>query len=457
MKIRRKISLIFTILTSIVLLVSFAVVYYLSGKYSQADFYDRLLGKATLTAWKYFEKDEMAVQGYQKIIEDYNQTLPEAKEIVMDVADTPKVKDSLLKIMPLTLANELLKGGKVRFKHKSVQGVGLYYPDNQGNFIVIISAVDKYGIKKQENLLKILLLIFFGSIVFIYVIGHVYARKMLAPIVHVLRNVQLINATNLSLRLEENKGNDELAELVRMFNQMLERLEDSFTMQRNFIHNASHELKNPITAILGESEIALNRKRQVEEYIATIKIIVSEAERLDQITRNLLALAQADFDLSSKPLEEIHLDKLISEVHESFEKTNYRGRLEVHIAKKQPNEKYVIYGIHYLLYMAIANIVENACKFSGIHKVKIYLDNLDDHIYISVIDKGIGIPTENLQDIFQPFYRGSNALSFKGNGIGLSLVEKIVKLHKGKIKVDSKTNSGTMVELHFLAETTLKS
>lgn len=457
MKIRQKISLIFTILTSIVLLVSFAIVYYLSNKYSQASFYDRLQSKATLTAWKYFEKDEMAAQGYQKIIENYNQALPESKEIVLDVSDTVKVKDSLAKIMPLSLSKILLKGGKVRFEQKENQGVGLYYPDNQGNFIVIIIATDKYGIQRQENLLKILFFIFFGSIIFIFFIGQVYARKMLVPLSHILRRVKEINATNLSLRLEENNGNDELAELTRMFNQMLERLGDSFTLQKNFIHNASHELKNPITAILGESEIALNKKRTTGEYISALQIVTIEAERLDQLTKNLLALAQADFDLSSMPLEEINIDKLIDEIQESLEKTDYRGRLEIHKSKRESNEKYIIYGIHYLLYIAIYNIVENACKFSGDQKIKIYLDSLDLNISISVIDNGIGIPSENLKDIFQPFFRGTNALAFKGNGIGLSLVQKILGLHNGKIKIDSKPNYGTMVELQFLKAKFVKS
>src|ERR1035437_6266040 len=299
MKIRRKIALIFTALTMLVIFFAFAFIYFLSAKYTEVDFYVRLEEKATLTAWKYFEQDEMSKQVYDKVINKYLHSMPDAEEIILNTDKPRLVGDSLLKLLPSqNLAKKIQKGEKIKFRIHDKQGIGIYYPDNQGTFIVIVMAVDKEGIHKQQNLAKILLGIFLGSIIFIFFMGQLYARRVLAPVVNIIRNVKKINATNLSLRLKEKKGNDELTELTRMFNQMLERLDNSFTMQKRFISNASHELKNPLTAIMGETEVTLSKPRKGTEYINALNNIQTEADRLNILTKNLLYLAQVDFDLS---------------------------------------------------------------------------------------------------------------------------------------------------------------
>jgi signal transduction histidine kinase len=449
MKIRQRIALIFTTLTSIVLLFSFAIIYYLSAKYAESDFYDRLQEKATLTAWKYFEEDELSKPAYQLVVEQYTQNLPEAQEIVLNMADSLHVRDSLKKILPLRLSLKLQSRSMIKFKTGTRQGVGLFYPDNQGNFIVMITAFDKYGVQKQHNLLKVLLGILLASIVVVFWVGQFYAKRILLPIIIIMRNMRKINATNLSLRLQEKKGNDELTELTRMFNQMLERLEMSFAMQRNFIHHASHELKNPITAILGETEVTLGKKRTAEEYAASLQVVMTETERLDQLTRNLLALAQTDFDLSSQPLEIIRIDEMMQEINDSFHKTEYQQRLEIHYINRFASmETYTVYGIPSLLRSAFVNLLENACKFSGNQKVIVNVYKTSDNIEITIVDKGIGIPADELKNLFEPFYRASNALVFKGSGVGLSLVKKIIQLHGGNISIASEIDKGAKIEIN---------
>jgi signal transduction histidine kinase len=448
MKIRQRIALIFTILTTIVLLFSFVIIYYLSAKYAESDFYDRLQEKATLTAWKYFEEDELSKPAYKTVVEKYIKNLPEAQEYLINAADSAAVSDSLKKILPPGFARKLQSKMIIKFKANERQGVGLFYPDNQGNFIVVVTAVDKYSIQKQYNLLKILLCILLVSIMLVYVVGQFYARKILLPVVMIMRNVRKINATNLSLRLQERRGNDELAELTRMFNQMLSRLDISFEMQRNFIHNASHELKNPITAILGEAEVTLGKKRSIDDYVQCLKIVVTEAERLDQLTRNLMALAQADFDLSSLPMEKIRLDKMLVEIKDSFNKTEHKDRIKFYYKSEGGlTDNFTINGIPSLLRSAFENLLENACKFSGNKPITVPFDKIDEYIHIQIADKGIGIPVNEMNHLFQPFYRATNALGYKGSGVGLSLVKKIIDLHGGKINIMSEPEKGTVIEV----------
>jgi signal transduction histidine kinase len=450
MKIRNKIVLTFTAMVSFVLLISFSLVYYLSSRYIESDFYDRVHEKATLTAWKYYEKDEMSELLYKKVIDKGVMVLPDASEIVLDAGFKNQVADSLNKILPENLVRDLLAGKNIKFRNHDQQSIGLFYPDNQGNFIILITAVNKIGIQEQKKLLELLVLIFSGCIIFIFLLGKLYATNVLYPIANILKNVKRIRATNLSLRLQENSRNDELSELTRTFNQMLDRLENAFTLQKNFIHNSSHELKNPLTAILGEVEIALSRTRTPDEYVTTLQKVMSEAERLDLLTQNLLSLAQTESDPSGIKREEIRLDEFVWEIKEHFDRTNYQGRIEIHYpVLPETSDRITILGIPFLLKIAIINIIDNACKFSDPHIVNITLESGTGGIHLQISDNGIGIPESERNSLFQPFFRASNAMKYKGSGIGLSLVHRIITLHSGTIRITSAIGKGTAVDLEF--------
>ena len=451
MKIRNKIAVTFAGIVSFVLLFSFSLIYYLSAHYMEKDFYSLVLDKANLTAWKYFEQDEMSPTVYAKVISSYAKSLPDAQEIVLDTKDIKLVNDSLEKIISKELAANLLKGKTIKFSNQDKQSVGIYYPDNQGNFVVIITALNETGHQQLQKLFELLLLIFSVSILFMFLIGQLYAKNILHPIVNILKNIKKIRVTNLNLRLNETPGNDELAELTRTFNQMLDRLENSFTLQKTFIHNASHELKNPLTAILGKTEIALGKERSTDEYIKTLNEIMMEADRLDLLTRNLLSLAQTDFDLSTLTKEEIRLDELIWEIKEHFDKTKYTGRIEVHFSIiPEISDLVTIMGMLGLIRIAIENIIDNACKFSGQQKVVVTLKATQKIIQLQIADKGIGIPEPESKDLFQPFFRASNAMAFKGSGIGLSLVHKIITMFGGTIAIASFPGKGTTVTVNFV-------
>ena len=206
MQLRTKISILFTVLSSLVLLFSFSLVYYLSFIQSRDDFFGRLKEKADFISQKNYEEDELSKQVYQQIIEKNIKTMPDASVITLNVNNPQAIKDSLKAILSNNLINQLLSGKNIQFSEGENQGIGLYYPDNQGTFIIIVSAYDKNGIKKLNNLFYVLVNIFWISLIIIYLIGILYSRKVLAPIYHILTNVKRISATNLKLRLKENNG-----------------------------------------------------------------------------------------------------------------------------------------------------------------------------------------------------------------------------------------------------------
>lgn len=151
-----------------------------------------------------------------------------------------------------------------------------------------------------------------------YLLGRFYAKEIMMPISNITQRVNDISATNLHLRLDIKNKKDELGQLASTFNTMLDRLETSFEIQSNFISNASHELKNPLTAILGEIEISQNKERTADEYKTSLNKIEVEAARLDVLISSLLKLAQTEFDNKGLIIEPIRIDELLLSVKQNF-------------------------------------------------------------------------------------------------------------------------------------------
>lgn len=446
MRIRSKIALVYTQLTFMVLLGAFTLVYVLTSRTSEANFYDALWERAVLTAQFNFEKDEMPEQLYQNVANNYKFALDNESHQIFK-ADKPHIADSLKKVIPGERnIKELLQGRTVEFRRGDLQSIAIYYPDNQGNFIIVLSAYDRHGSDSQQSLLKLLLLILVSSTILVYLIGLLYARQVMAPVVTIINNVKRITAKNLKRSLREERGNDELSELSRTFNNMIERLHRSFEMQNSFIRNASHELRNPLTAILGETEIALSKPRSPEEYVQTLETVLVETERLNSMIKDLLLLAQTDFDFSRIPKENLDLEELLTGVADDVHKM-FSG--SVVLVTVDGGRHYEMEGAGSLLKLAFLNLIGNAAKFSNGHPVIVRIGMDDTKVKIEIQDKGIGIPQNELRNIFQPFYRAANTANYKGTGIGLALSERIVSLHSGKLGIVSEIGTGTSVTVIF--------
>jgi signal transduction histidine kinase len=181
--------------------------------------------------------------------------------------------------------------------------------------------------------------------------------------------------------------------------------------------------------------------------------IIKESEKLDALINSLLELAQAGID--NTELQRIQLDELLWEVVDEWDRPQpptggeERRLVKVNYNLPPDTEKYSIQGNRRLLFIAISNILKNAIKFSGVQEVVCNMYCNENGVYITITDKGIGIDSSELQHIFQPFYRAANALGQPGSGIGLSLAEKIIRLHNGKIEVTSTLNEGTVFSIVF--------
>lgn len=441
MKIKQKIALFYALATFLILAIVMTLIYILTVKYTNDIFYNYLQEKAILIGNKSFERDELNTHEYEKILIRYSKTMPQTTEVIVDANNKRSVYDTLKNYISISDIDKLLQNDKViRFTHNGKSGVAIFYPDNEGNFVILAMEKNEYGISVQTQLRNALIIIIIISSILVYFVGRIYAIGILSPLKHILREIDSIKGTDLNLRLKSTNSKDELEELINTLNHMLERLEIAFESQKGFIANASHELNNPLTAIMGECEISMMKEQSPEQYISSIQRIYQETERLVNLIKSLMSLAKADLDILLNNIEPIDISSFIKE-NTDKERIIYNNKTNI-------IKPIIINANPYLLSIAINNIINNALKYSKSDvEINLYYEKKD--IRIEIKDNGIGIPLSDQPHILQSFYRASNTRGYSGQGIGLTLTEKIIKFYGGSISINSELNKYTCVNLTF--------
>ncbi|WP_368114442.1 ATP-binding protein [Bacteroides sp. RTP21281st1_E4_RTP21281_210402] len=443
MKVGSKIALFYTLASVLTTVIIIAVFYIFSTQYINRLYASYLREKAYLTAQKHWEKDEVDEQSYQIIQRKYDELLPEAHEILLNMDSLSEVCDTLDKYLTQQQQALLITGEDsipFSFKYKDQLGAALYYPDNEGNFIVLVMSRNAYGTEIQEHLLLLSIFLVLFSSILIYFIGKIYSGRILVPLQHILKELKRIRANSLNRRLKQTGNNDELEEIIVTLNHMLDRLDSAFKAEKSFVSHASHELNNPITAIQGECEISLLKERSTGEYVEALQRISSESKRLSNLIRHLLFLSRQDEELLKTNIEEISLQDMLTDL------TADNDRIRLHT--RESGAPAAVQANSYLLKIALKNIIDNACKYSE-KEVDIILSRINRQVVIEIEDRGIGIPQEEIEHIFQSFYRGSNTHDYAGQGIGLSLTMKIISAYNGKLEISSEIEKGTKVRVIF--------
>lgn len=443
MKVGSKIALFYTLVSVLTTVIIIAVFYIFSTQYINKLYASYLREKAYLTAQKHWEKDEVDEQSYQIIQRKYDELLPEAHEILLNMDSLSEVRDTLNKYLTQQQQALLIAGEDsipFSFKYKDQLGAALYYPDNEGNFIVLVMSRNAYGTEIQEHLLLLSIFLVLFSSVLIYFIGKIYSGRILVPLQHILKELKRIRANSLNRRLKQTGNNDELEEIIVTLNSMLDRLDSAFKAEKSFVSHASHELNNPITAIQGECEISLLKERSTGEYMEALQRISSESKRISNLIRHLLFLSRQDEELLKNNMEETSLQDMLTDL------TTGNDRIQFHM--QESGTQATVQANPYLLKIALKNIIDNACKYSE-KEVDITLSRTNQQTVVEIEDRGIGIPQEEIEHIFQSFYRGSNTHDYAGQGIGLSLTMKIISAYNGKLEISSEIEKGTKVRVIF--------
>ena len=445
MKTRYKITLLFSLLVTAILLVVSMIVYYFTFLVRQDIFMKRLNSRANNNAqvFKYVKSTDH--EFLDRINTSSMEVLPD-KSIgiysfsgepyyiyLKDTAQSFNVTDDVIR---LTLLN-----GQYFYKMGRREALAVKYTDAGENFIVVVAAYDTDG----WTLLRQLKRIFFVSLVLGMVIsllaGHFFSSQLLKPVAQIISEVNEISSHNLSKRIKAGASQDELSQLANTFNDLLDRLQEYFTAQRRFISNASHELSTPLTSISSQLEVTMQRQRSTKEYQEVVQSVYEDVVQMRQLTKSLLEIAKTGSE-GSIELHEIRIDEVLFKVMGDIKKIHSDYRVELNFSDADESN-FLVFGNVDLLYMAIKNIVENGCKYSIDNAATVQLSFDNNSTIVEVHSKGKPIAEEDMEKIFQPFYRSSTSEGKAGFGLGLALAKRIVGLNKGTLMVKSDEREGT--------------
>lgn len=445
MKIQTKIAIQFSLIVGSLLAVFSFVIYQLFAEFREQEYYDRLKSKAITTAQLLIKVDEID-RDLLKIIDKNTLTaLADEKVLVFDQHN--KLFYSSLDDHMIHYDKDLLK--RVR-KEKYIETnagdnelVGLLYELNGYHYVILASAYDKFGRSKMANLRDILYTGLIVGIMVTVLLGVFFAGNALGPVNQFISQISTITAHNLRERLNERSEKDEIGQLAAAFNKMMYRLEQSFELQRSFVSHASHELRTPLAALKSEVEISLDEKLNVTQHRSVLQNIQKDIDRLIALSNSLLQIVRPLKSFINRT-SEVRIDDVVFHAQDELLSSKPDCRISVEYAKEPENEKHItVLGDEPLLKTVFTNLIDNACKYSSNHQAFVLIDFNDTHTFVSIRDEGIGIPTEDLTAIFEPFYRSQNALAISGFGVGLSVCKKIAELHTGKIHVKSQQKQGS--------------
>jgi two-component system, OmpR family, sensor histidine kinase ArlS len=445
MKIRTKLILNYSLLSVILLLLFSIIVILLYIKYRQNNFEVRLHNRAASSANLVLNK--IAIDSSMLSLIDRN--------IVTTMED--------LQIVIYNEQNEIVYSNvsyanraSINLKESSNSPIswvfGLGYTKitfthiKQGrNYEIEASAYDSYGIKELKNLLYILASVIVLSIIIIVGFGFYSANWSLKPFKKIISEVEQINPAQIKKRISAH-GNDEISQLAKSFNTLLDRIEQNFETEKSFISNASHELRTPVTSILGQIEVVLNKTRSEEEYKTILQSVYEDTSKMTAIINGFLDLAETDLDNNQIRKTKVRIDELLFSVIDEFnrKKPVYNVSVSFNSSPEISTQLECIANSR-LLGLMFSNLIDNACKYSMDNKAKVTIDFNPQSVQVSIIDHGIGIPKEDLAYIFKPLFRGSNASGKAGHGIGLAIVKKIADFHNASIDVKSTVNIGTEI------------
>ena len=290
------------------------------------------------------------------------------------------------------------------------------------------------------------------AFVLVAVSGMFFIRSIVRPVVRINETAKLIAKGDFNARVEGNNNNDEISELCDTVNYMSEEIARSDRVKNDFISTVSHELRTPLTAIKGWAETI--RDIGDEEMTAKgIEVIISESDRLYNIVEDLLDFSKMQSGRMVKRAEPVDM---VQELNNAVDVFDDRSKREgIMLIYSAPDATAPMSADRSLIKQVFANVLDNAFKYTGNGgRVAVFAEVTDDSIIISIADTGCGISQEDLPHVTEKFYKAN--MSVRGSGIGLAVVDEIVKLHDGRLDVASTQGKGTVVTVIFPIDRTLE-
>ncbi|NBA75580.1 hypothetical protein GOQ04_08485 [Emticicia sp. ODNR4P] len=448
MTIKQRIIIAFLFVVSAILILFSLYVYFSYESYRENLMHDRLNSRTEAT--------KRFVKSLSRFKKEFFFPLSEQYEAVYD--DKNKIvytSDANHDYFPETsLLNQIRAEKKVYFTYHNTrlgypkEGLGISYWQNGRVFVVIVTAYDLHGHNMSDTLRYS---IFIGNLLALIIIsltGYFFSKRAMQPFDRL--NAQLGEAaiSDFGFRIKnfENEQN-EASVLADAINQLLEKIQKLGENQKRFISYASHELRTPLTITKGVLQTSLAYDQSEEAQKNSIQEALLQVNRAIDLSNNLLYLTEVESISSPIFMHSINILELVMDtidvINQKYPKQFLNFKIDDSFTESEEGE--LVNGLFHLLRSALINVLDNACKYSNKKPIEVTLSKDDTFIKIEFRDQGIGISREDIQNVFLPMMRGKNSTHIQGSGIGLTLVKKIIELHKGKFDIQSEINQGTCV------------
>ena len=358
MKIKNRITILFTAVVTLILLLLCFSIYYISGINRQEQFRERLKNRALTTVGLLIKVSGINKDLLRRIDEATQISLSQKSVIVYDYNGNAVYVYADENTIPIEATSDILKrvekGNEYAFHEGKKYIVVIQYNDGAKKYIVLASAYDKDGYIVLQKLKIALLFSFFSGIIISFLSGIFFSNRLVYPIKKINADVKEISSQNLSRRIEvKGKTKDELNELSSTFNDLLNRLQESFNMQSRFIANASHELSTPLMSISSQLEITLQKERNIDEYKNVISSVFEDVQNLTQLTRSLLEIAKASGTSKGSELTMIRVDEIMMKLPSDLRLINPQYHVKLNFENFPDDENLLmVFGNSDLLYSA---------------------------------------------------------------------------------------------------------
>lgn len=438
--IKRRIMLLYTMLTTILLAILLPIVYGTVSASLHLDMQSRLSSAIAQVLIAVDDQDEKFVLNDQVNLPDY---------ISMCVVDDSG------KVIFSTTGGEWLqnapvdKSGNTVYRNETFAILKESFKIEQSTVTAFAAISSDYALQSL-NTLKLLLLVLTPIYLALSVAGaYILARKSIRPITEITKAAETISAGDLSKRITGITTKDEVQELADTFNIMLNRLQESFHRERQFTSDASHELRTPVAVISACAEDLTGSVKDSESR-QSLEAIQKESARMNKIISQLLLLTCGYEGRYHVERETLEFHEVVGSVMDELSEMAADSQIQLF---NQVPEDSVIYADQSLMTQLLINLIGNSIKY-GVQggKVIVRASNSEETCTFTVLDNGIGIKADELEHIFERFYRADKARDRSGSGLGLSIVKWIVELHNGEISVSSEYGKGTQVTVSIPAE-----
>lgn len=451
MNIRKRILIYFSALSISVIGFSFLLIFAVFSNYRREEYQQRIKDHTISTITDLSEAKQlnhnvlqsMNLLNINKLYQEKTLLFNANKQLIYSSLNDTKIQFSKDLLFNLSADKPVLES-----REGDTDVVGVYFVFNKEVYYGITKAYDVFGYSKLE-FLKYTLLVLFGLISgLILISSFALANRISKPIISMASALKIINIETANHLLPIPEARDEIYLLTSRFNELMKRLQDSFSFQKHAVHHISHELKTPISILVSNLE-----RLEKESDLGKIKTGINEQKEdtkiLGDMINALLEIAKVETH-SNLTFQEIRMDELVFDWVSEMKKIHPKFKFDVQFDEKiESVHGLSVQGNLRLLKMVIQNLLLNCVNYASDHRAQIYFKNQRGKLLIQISNKGKNISPEEIPYLFQHFFRGENSQGKRGFGLGLVLVNKIIQLHGGEIEYDSPSNSVNKFTLFF--------